>query len=208
MNRSNLSAGTLLGPAKTWVKSAISDSTLPGLIFMLPGYLYNVGDAATLKVNDNYPTSDEVNFDAERTEVFVTTVDANSTINWTANGSGDHHFVSIDDGSSEVSSKHRWQIGAGGMQAIRQNPANIDSTGMLLLSDGSDSGLDLPTDTPDGATVRTYVSYQVTNEKTGATTISASRVAEGGLEPLGLGSYNIAGVSGNRSRDRSRARGR
>ena len=198
MNRSNLSAGTLLGGAKTWVKSAISDSTIPGLVFMLPGYLYGVGESATLKVNDNYPTSDEVDFDDEREEVFVTTVDANASIKWTANGSGDHHFGSIDNGSDEVSAKHRWQIGAGGMQAIRQEPDNIDSTGFLLLTDGSDAGGDLTS----SDTVRTYFSYQVTNELTGATTISASRVAEGGLEPLGLGSYSLPGVGGNR---RSRA---
>lgn len=204
MNRSNLSAGTLLGPAKTWVKSVISDSTLPGLVFMLPGYLYNVGPSATLKQNDNYATSDEVNFDAEREEVFVTTVDANTSIKWTANGCGDHHFVSIDDGSSEVSAKHRWQIGAGGMQAIRQEPDNIDSTGMLLLTDGSDAGGDLTS----SDTVRTHVAFQVTNEKTGATTITANRVAEGGLEPLGLGSYSLPGLLEYQSRDRSRARGR
>lgn len=182
MDRSNTSAGTLLGAAKTWVESVISGSTLPGLVFCLPGYVQGVGSGASLKVNDNYATSDEVDFTAERTEIFETDVDANSNIKWTGIICGDHHFVTLDTTLSDVSNKHRWQLASGGTQGIRQEPDNIDDTGYRLITDGSDDGGSLIT--PDD-TVRTYVYFEVVNEATGDTRVSASRVANDGLDLLG-----------------------
>ena len=201
-DRSVAASGTLLGAAKTWVKAAISGCDLPGLVFVLPGYVQGVGAGATLKQNDNYATSDVTDFTDERAEIFLTDIDANSAIKWSAVLCGDHHFLSIDQTINDISSKHRVQIGAGGSQSQPHDPADIDDAGYLLLSDGSDSGSSLTA----SDVVRTMCYFEVTNEQTGAMSVSAFRVANDGLDALGSFEINGVATATPRSRDRSRAR--
>jgi len=190
MDRSDTSAGTLLGPSKTFVKNAISNSTLPGLVFVLPGYVQGVTLPGVSKENDNYASGQEVSFSDERTEIFQTDVDANSSIKWFGVVCGDHHWISVDTSINGISKKGAWQLASGGAHAIRQDPDTINDTGYVLLTDAGAGS---------GGVVRTMLEFEVLNEQTGRTRVGAYRVADpsGSDNSLGLDTLLARTFTGN-----------
>jgi len=185
MDRS-LENATFFGEAKQWVKDVISNSTLPGLVFIIPGYVQGAGPSATLKQEDNFAVFYDTDFSAEKTEIFTTEIDSNNSIKWFGVACGDHHFVTIDKTINGLSSKGRWQIASGGTQGIRQDVELLDDTSGYIYTTDAEAG--------EGNTVRTKVTFQISNEYNGTTSVSVYRIADPSGSDNGEGLDSLASL--------------